>query len=45
MNQKGLVLNYILNTAVITHLAACKHISGLDNPGNKVGNLTPIYLS
>ena len=45
MNKKGLVFNYILNTAVITYLAACKHTSGLDNPGNKVGTLIPIYLS
>ena len=45
MNQKGLVFNDILNTAVRTYLTACKHTSGLDNPDKKVGTATPIYLS
>ena len=45
MNQKGLVFNNILNTAVITYLAACKHTSGLDNPSRKVGTATLVYLS
>ena len=44
MNQKRLVLNYTLNMAEITHLTACKHTFGLNNPGSKVGTLTPIYL-
>ena len=45
MSQKGLVFNYIFNTAVITYLAACKHTSGLDNPERKVGTEIPVYLS
>ena len=45
MNQKGLVFNYILNTAVRTYLTAGKHTSGLDNPEEKVGTATPVYLS
>ena len=45
MNQKGLVFNDILNTAVRTYLTACKHTSGLDNPDKKVGTATPVYLS
>ena len=44
MNQKGLVFNDILNTAVRTYLTACKHTSGLDNPDKKVGTATPVYL-
>ena len=42
--QKRLTLNHVFNIAVITHLAACQRISGLDNPGNKGGTLTPVYL-
>ena len=53
MNQKRLALSYVLNTAVITHLAACKRTSGLNNPDNKVDTsmlawpvwLTPIVFN
>ena len=45
MNQKRLVLNYVLDIPVITHLPACKHTSGLYNPGNKVGTSIPVYES
>ena len=42
---KRLVVNYTLNIAAITHLTACKHTPGLDNPGDKVGTSIPVYLS
>ena len=42
---KRLVINYTLNIAAITHLTACKHTPGLNNPGSLVGTWTRIYLS
>ena len=45
MIHQRLALNDVLDIIITTHLPACKHTVGLDNPGYGVGTSIPVYQS